>query len=235
METIPATLGIAVPERSYMQALREHCTETGTLMIIDEVQTGLGRTGKLWAFEHYDILPDIVVLGKGLSGGIYPITATVFRQPFESFFNSHPFIHVSTFGGSEIGCEVAMKVLEISSAPKFLDHVNEMAEALGKGYDKLREKHRKYVAGFRQLGLMTGIEFHEEKHGPLFTKAAYECGMFSLYSNNDQRVCQLLPPLIITGEQVDEILEKTDKALAKLKLYSAAYSLKESIGNIFGK
>ena len=235
METVPATLGIAVPDKAYMQAIREHCTETGTLMIIDEVQTGLGRTGKLWAFEHYDILPDIVVLGKGLSGGMYPVTATVFREPFEKFFNKNPFIHVSTFGGSEIGCEVAMKVLEISSDPEFLNHVNEIATLLEKGYTRLLKKHKKYIAGFRQLGLMTGIEFHEEKHGPLFTKAAYECGMFSLYSNNDQRVCQLLPPLIITGDQAEEILDKTDKAIGKLKLYSAAYTIKESIGNFFGK
>ncbi len=233
METVPATLGIAVPEKKYIQELREICTNTHTLMIMDEVQTGLGRTGKLWAFEHFDIVPDMVVLGKGLSGGIYPITATVFREPLESFFYEHPFIHVSTFGGSEIGAEVAMKVLEISSDKAFLDHVNEMAERLYKGFEVLKKKHPKYIKGFRQLGLMTGIEFYKEKHGLLFTKAAYESGMFSLYSNNDMRVCQLLPPLIITGEQVDEILEKIDNAVSKLKLYSMAFSVKEFLEHLF--
>jgi len=213
METIPATLGIAIPEADYITALREQCTKTGALMIIDEVQTGLGRTGKLWAFEHYNILPDIVVLGKGLSGGIYPITATVFRTPFEQFFNAHPFIHVSTFGGSEIGAEVALKVLEISTDKRFLKHVNEMADLLKAGFEKLKAKHPKYIAHFRQLGLMAGIEFTKEKYGLLFTKAAYESGMLSLYSNNDMRICQLLPPLIIEKEQVNEILEKIDKAV----------------------
>ncbi|WP_224490931.1 aspartate aminotransferase family protein [Robertkochia flava] len=235
METVPATLGITVPDKAYMKALREHCTQTGTLFIIDEVQTGLGRTGKLWAFEHYDIIPDMVILGKGLSGGIYPITATVFREPFEAFFKEHPFIHVSTFGGSEIGAEVALKVLEISADPHFLEHVNKMAGRLAEGYEMLRNKHKKYIAGFRQLGLMTGIEFYKEDHGLLFTKAAYESGMFSLYANNDRRVCQLLPPLIITREQVEEIIEKTDKAIGKLRLYSATYSARESLKNIFGK
>ncbi len=233
METIPATLGIAIPEADYMTALREHCTRTGTLMIIDEVQTGLGRTGKLWAFEHYNILPDMVVLGKGLSGGIYPITATVFRTPFEQFFNAHPFIHVSTFGGSEIGAEVALKVLEISADKRFLHHVNEMARLLKAGFEKLKAKHPKYIARFRQMGLMAGIEFKKEKYGLLFTKAAYESGLFSLYSNNDMRICQLLPPLIIEKEQVDEILEKIDKAVSRLKLYSMAFSVKEFIENIF--
>jgi len=233
METIPATLGIAVPDKAYVQTLRKICTQTNTLMIIDEVQTGLGRTGKLWAFEHYDILPDIVVLGKGLSGGIYPITATVFREPLETFFNKHPFIHISTFGGSEIGAEVALKVLEISADKAFLEHVNKMAEHLQNGFEKLKKKHPKYIKGFRQLGLMAGIEFYQEKHGLLFTKAAYESGMFSLYSNNDMRVCQLLPPLIITEEQADEILEKIDKAVSKLKFYSMAFSVKEFIDNLF--
>ncbi|UBM63152.1 aminotransferase class III-fold pyridoxal phosphate-dependent enzyme [Candidatus Sulfidibacterium hydrothermale] len=233
METIPATLGIAIPDKKYMQALRKRCSQTHTLMIIDEVQTGLGRTGKLWAFEHYDILPDIVVLGKGLSGGIYPITATVFREPLESFFNQHPFIHVSTFGGSEIGAEVAMKVLEISAAPSFLEHVNKIADYLHTGFEKLKKKHPKTIKNFRQLGLMAGIEFYKEKHGLLFTKAAYESGMFSLYSNNDMHVCQLLPPLIITKEQADEILAKIDKAVSKLKFYSVAFGIKEFIDHLF--
>ncbi len=82
---------------------------------------------------------------------------------------------------------------------------------------------------------MTGIEFYDAGHGPLFTKAAYESGMFALYANNDQRICQLRPPLIITKEQVDEIITKTDKALGKLKLYSLAVNTKASIKNIFGK
>lgn len=233
METVPATLGIAIPSKEYMKAIRELCTQSNTLMIIDEVQTGLGRTGKLWAFEHYGILPDIVVLGKGLSGGIYPITATVFRENLEQFFYTHPFIHVSTFGGSEIGAEVAMKVLEISSDASFLRHVNEIAQYLQQGFEKLKNKHPKYIAQFRQLGLMAGIEFKNEKYGLLFTKSAYESGLFSLYSNNDMRICQLLPPLIITKKQADEILEKIDKAVSKLKYYSLAFSVKEFIEKLF--
>jgi len=112
----------------YLQSIRNFCDEKNIILIIDEVQTGLGRTGKLWGFEHFDIVPDIVVLGKGLSGGIYPITATVIRKPMESVFHDDPFIHVSTFGGAELGCRVALRVLEISSASDFLNHVNQLAE-----------------------------------------------------------------------------------------------------------
>ena len=90
LETIPATLGMVIPPPGYFKAVRKLCDKTGSLLILDEVQTGLGRTGKLWAFQHFDIIPDIVIIGKGLSGGIYPITATVLRQPLESVFHADP-------------------------------------------------------------------------------------------------------------------------------------------------
>ncbi len=233
IETVPATLGITVPSHEYMQALREITQKHGALLIIDEVQTGFGRTGKLWGFEHFDILPDIVVLGKGLSGGIYPMTATVFRRPLETFFRDNPFIHVSTFGGSELGAEVALKVLEISSEPKFLQHVNELAGYFAQGFERIKNKYPKTVAGFRQLGLMMGIEFKDETYGPLFTKAAYDSGMLAIYANNDKRVVQILPPLIIDKTQADEILEKTEHAIRRLKLYKPAFDLAGFLGKLF--
>ncbi|RMF09050.1 MAG: aspartate aminotransferase family protein, partial [Candidatus Neomarinimicrobiota bacterium] len=165
LETIPATLGIVVPTREYLQGVRELCDRHGAVLILDEVQTGLGRTGKCWAFEHFDVVPDIVVLGKGLSGGIYPITATVFRQPLEAVFHPDPFIHVSTFGGAEIGCRVARKVLEISSDPDFLRRVQSLGESFRKGLDQLQSKYHRFFTGIRQLGCMIGLEFRDEISG----------------------------------------------------------------------
>ena len=107
-----------------------------------------------------------------------------------------------------------------------------MAEYLSKGYKVLAGKYHDHIVGFRQLGLMTGIEFRTENYGLLFTKAAYQSGLFTLYSNNDKRVCQLLPPLIIGKEQVDEIIHKIDIAIPKLKLYNIAFSIKEFIDNL---
>lgn len=232
LETIPATLGIVVPEKEYLQEVRRICDENGSLLILDEVQSGLGRTGKLWAFEHYDIVPDIVVIGKGLSGGIYPMSATVFRKPYEDFFKQNPFIHVSTFGGAEVGVPVALKVLEISSNPEFLNHVHDIGEYLEAGFSSLQKKYPKYLNGFNRLGMMIGLRFTDEKYSLLFTKAAYESGMWALYANNDKHNVQMLPPLIIDKEQADEIIEKTDKALSKLKLYNFAYSIKEVFGKL---
>ncbi len=214
LETVPATLGMPVPDKEYLQKLRSICDDRGALLIMDEVQTGLGRTGKLWAFEHFDIQPDMVVLGKGLSGGVYPITATVLRQPLESIFHEGPHIHVSTFGGAELGCMVAMKVLEISSAPEFLEHVNLLAEKFAVGVELLSQKHEALVK-LRQLGLFMGLEMKDDLAGQMMAYHGYQNGLFMVYANNCKKVCQFLPPLTTTMEQVDEVLNKLDEALGQ--------------------
>jgi len=212
-ETIPATYGIVLPDQDFFLKARELCDRRGALMIMDEVQTGLGRTGRLWGIEHYNVVPDIMVIGKGLSGGIYPITATCFKEKLEVVFHKDPFIHISTFGGAEVGCPVALKVLGISSNPAFLSHVQEMGAVFSSGFKGLQEKHPEILVGLRQLGLMMGIEMTHDYCGPLFTKAAYENGLLSVYAYNDPRVAQLLPPLIIDRPLAEEILERVDMAL----------------------
>lgn len=234
LETIPATLGIPVPEYDYMQAVRKLCTQKNVLLISDEVQSGLGRTGKLWAFEHYDIIPDIVVLGKGLSGGVYPISATVIRKPIEVVFHEDPFVHVSTFGGSELGSVVMSKVLEISSSAEFLDNVNKMADIFKIEVEKLKLKYPKTLINLRQIGLMMGLEFDSDIGGPLFSKTAYDNGMFSVFSYNKPSVSQFLPPLIINEEQVHEVIERLDKALEdmeKLKMLAKAKNFVDGVSN----
>jgi acetylornithine/succinyldiaminopimelate/putrescine aminotransferase len=212
-ETIPATLGMPVPHHDYYRQVQEICTDKGALLIIDEVQTGLGRTGKLWGIEHFGVIPDIIVIGKGLSGGIYPISATCFRSEYMEFFRANPFIHVSTYGGAEVGCPVATAVLDISSQPQFLAHVNELAGIFNNGFNGLKKKHPHILVGLRQLGLMMGIEMVNDSCGPLMTKACYERGVLAIYANNDRRVCQLLPPLTIEKSVAVEILEDIDQAL----------------------
>jgi putrescine aminotransferase len=217
LETIPATYGIAVPDEDYLPQVRQLCDERGALLIVDEIQTGLGRTGKLWGIEHFGVEPDIMVIGKGLSGGIYPMAATCFRAELETVFHEDPFIHISTFGGAEVGCPVAMKVLELSSDPAFLAHVNEIAVIFSDGFSTLKEKHPEILVRLRQLGLMMGIEMVNEYCGPFFSKAAYDAGFLSVYANNDTHVAQFLPPLTIEPHQAEELLTKVDHALAGVK------------------
>ena len=216
-ETVPATYGIPVPSDDFYPFVRSLCNEHGALFVIDEVQTGLGRTGRLWGIEHYHTVPDIMVVGKGLSGGIYPMAATCMGAELESFFHANPFIHISTFGGAEVGCPVAMRVLEISSTPAFLEHVSHLAGIFKRGFEQLKSRHPEILVGLRQLGLMMGIEMVDEACGPLLSKALYDNGILSVYANNNTRVSQLLPPLIIDARLAAEILDRVDAGLSAAK------------------
>lgn len=216
-ETIPATYGTPIPTPDFYPFVRRLCDKHGALFIIDEVQTGLGRTGRLWGISHYETVPDIMVIGKGLSGGIYPMAATCFGAAIESFFHAHPFVHISTFGGAEVGCPVARRVLDISSRPEFLTHVTHLSRIFQKGFERLKSMHPEILVGLRQLGLMMGIEMVDDTCGPILSKTLYDNGVLSVYANNDTRVSQLLPPLIIDTDLANEILERVDAGLATAK------------------
>ncbi|MCS6828623.1 MAG: aminotransferase class III-fold pyridoxal phosphate-dependent enzyme [Caldilinea sp.] len=216
LETIPATLGMPIPTPEYLPQVRRLCDAHGALLILDEIQAGLGRTGRLWAYEHFNVVPDMVLLGKGLSGGLYPMAATMMRSELERVFHADPFIHISTFGGAEVGCPVALKVLEISADPAFLAHVRAMAQLFADGFVDLQRRHTGVLVGLRQMGLMMGIEMTHRACGPLFTKAAYDNGFLSIYAANDTRVAQFLPPLIIERPLAEELLQRVDAALAQV-------------------
>jgi putrescine aminotransferase len=226
LETVPATLGMVIPSQDYIREVRRVCSERGALLILDEVQTGLGRTGRLWGFQHFDVVPDIVVLGKGLSGGLYPISATVLRKPLESVFHEDPFIHISTFGGAEPGCRVAKRVLEIASSAEFLGHVNHIGRRISAGVEYLRSRHKRFLLGLRQLGLMMGLELRDGLCGPLLTKTAYDNDLLLIYANNDPSVIQFLPPLVIEEDEIDGILGNLDDALSAARRLRPVLGLK---------
>ncbi len=234
LETIPSTLGMVMPFPGYLKKVRELCDGNGTLLIMDEVQSGLGRTGKLWAFEHAGITPDMVIIGKGLSGGIYPIAATVIREPLDAIFKRDPFIHISTYGGSELGCRVGKKVLQISSDPVFLERVQEAGLKVREGLDKIHQKYPKFFTGIRQTGLMIGLKLRDEYGGPALTKAAYDEDLLMIYANNDTSVSQFLPPLTITDEEIDLVMEKLDIAMNAARKLRLALMAKEK-GSAFLK
>ncbi|MBN1351380.1 aspartate aminotransferase family protein [candidate division KSB1 bacterium] len=217
LETIPATLGIVIPPRDYLENVRRICDRSGALMVIDEVQCGLGRTGRLWAIDEYDVVPDIVVIGKGLSGGIYPISATCYRDKFDFFFRKYPFIHISTFGGSELGCFPAMAVLEESSSAAFLQHVNEMAAFFSEQFTALQEKFPQLLIEIRQKGLMMGLKFSAEKISMGVCKMLYDNGVFAIFSGNDTCVIQFLPPLIIQKPEAEFAISALTKSLEVLQ------------------
>ena len=214
METIPATAGFVFPPDEYYSRVRDLCDRFGAVMILDEVQAGLGRTGCLWAIEHWDVVPDVIVLGKGMSGGVYPMAATCYRPFLQSFFDDDPFVHLSSFGGSDLGCSVALAMLEEVSSPAFLGHVNDMGERFGAGLDQLREGHPETLLGQRRKGLMIAMLLADRRCGPAMTRALGKRGVLALFANYDPSILQVMPPLTIAPEEVDIVLEAMDGALA---------------------
>ena len=216
LETIPATLGMPLAPEGYFGELRALCDERGALLIVDEVQSGLGRTGKVWAIEHWGVEPDILVTGKGLSGGVYPIAATCYRAELNTFLHANPFIHISTFGGAEVGCAVALKVLELTANPTFLRRVGDLAKRFASGFQQLQGRYPETLVEVRQQGLMIGLRFPDETCGPFMTKLMYDEGVLAVYANNDPRVLQFLPPLVMGPLEAEETLGCLDRALATL-------------------
>jgi acetylornithine/succinyldiaminopimelate/putrescine aminotransferase len=201
LEPIPATLGMPIADPGYFERVQAIGRERGAMLIIDEVQTGLGRTGAVWGYQHDKLEPDIVVTGKGLSGGLYPITATLMTRDLHSFFDTHPHIHISTFGGAELGCAVALEVLDIVEEPGFLARVNELGARFKKGFAGLPFE-------IRQRGLMMGLAFSDDGGGMMAAAALYEVGVFAVWANNDPRVLQFLPPLVISDAEADDLIDR---------------------------
>lgn len=216
-ETIPATMGIVLPPQDFYAGVRQLCDRHGAVMIIDEVQTGLGRCGDVWGINTYGVIPDIIVTAKGLSGGIYPMSAIIYREHLDHFFRRNPFIHISTFGGAEVGCYVALEVLNILSEPGFIEHVRQMAGLFKEGFDQLQIKHPGLLVEVRQRGLMMGLKLANQAFGPLMTLAGFHHGLLTIYANHDQSVNQLLPPLTIQPDQVAEVVGSLDRMLTWLE------------------
>ncbi|MFX0090385.1 MAG: aspartate aminotransferase family protein [Candidatus Hodarchaeota archaeon] len=220
-ETIPATGGILIPPEGYFTAVRELCDEQGVLMIADEVQTGLGRTGVMWGiygglYQTEKVVPDIIVLAKGMSAGIYPLATVSYKPAIEEIFEEDPFLHISTIGGSELGCYVSKRMLGIISQPSFLNHVKKMGKRFEDGLNDFKEKNNELIVDVRGRGLMWGIEFTNEYASLGFTLAMIKNGVFADYCGNYKVTIKLLPPLIVQPEEIDEILHRLEKAFKEL-------------------
>ncbi|MDH5519619.1 MAG: aminotransferase class III-fold pyridoxal phosphate-dependent enzyme [Acidimicrobiia bacterium] len=199
LESIPATAGFPMPEPGYLAAVAELCRQRGALYIADEVQTGLGRTGTVWYVDQEDVAPDLLVTGKGLSGGIYPIAATLMTPEVHRFFGEHPFCHVSTFGGAELGCVAAAEVVDIVTAPGFLERVGEVGERLGEAFADL-------PFGVRRRGMLSAFVFDDPYGGMSAMKALFDAGVYAFFAGNDPSVLQFKPVLTVTDDEVDEIV-----------------------------
>ncbi|MFX1549231.1 MAG: aspartate aminotransferase family protein [Promethearchaeota archaeon] len=223
LETIPATAGILIAHEGYFAEVREICDEKGTMMIIDEVQAGLGRTGHLWAiygglYPNEKVVPDFMVLGKGMTAGIYPLSTCSYKPFIEKVvYKDDPFIHISTTGGSDIGCAIGLEMLKIQSDQKFLDNVKEMGKYFQKGLEEIKNKFSALIKEVRGRGLMCGVEFYNETDSQLAMLSIIKEGVLLDYCNNKKDTLKILPPLIVKKHELDEILDRINRGISKLK------------------
>lgn len=207
LESIPATLGFPAPREGYLAGVAELARSVGALLVLDEVQTGLGRTGTNWYFQQQGIEPDMMITGKGLGGGIYPVSALLLRDELEEFFDANPFAYVSTFGGAEIGCVAASAVIEEVSSAAFLEHVRRMGERFELAFAGLPFE-------LRRFGMTMAFKFADEHGGVLAAKKLIDAGVFAVFAEHDHSVTQFKPPLIVDEDEVDAIAAGVGAALA---------------------
>jgi acetylornithine/succinyldiaminopimelate/putrescine aminotransferase len=213
METIPATYGFPLPEPGYLEAVKAECERHGTLYIADEVQTGLMRTGELWGITKHGIEPDILVTGKGLSGGMYPIAAVLVSDRCAEWLTEDGFAHMSSFGGAELGCVAALKALEICTRPETRSMVHYIADMLGRGLRAIADRYPDWFTGIRQNGVVMGLEFDHPEGAKYVMRELYTRGVWAIFSTLDPRVLQYKPGLLMTPELCEELLERTEAGI----------------------
>lgn len=207
LEPIQGEGGIHLADREYLKGVRDICDERGILLIFDEVQCGIGRTGRMFAYQHYDVKPDILTLAKALGGGI-PIGATLAREEVAEAFT--PGSHGSTFGGNPLACVSAYVTLSI--VEDLLPHVEEVGNYFMK---RLRDLERKYsfIREVRGMGLMVGMELSFQ--GGDIVKRMLEKGY--LINCTAERVLRFLPPLIVEREHIDSLVDALDEVFSELE------------------
>ncbi|SMD06769.1 aspartate aminotransferase family protein [Pedobacter nyackensis] len=198
METIQGEAGIKVADKAYFTALREKCTATGTLLVLDEIQCGFGRTGRMFGFEHFDIVPDILLLAKGIGGGM-PIGAFISSKEMMLTLATNPILgHITTFGGHPVSCAAGLATLQTIISENIVAGVTE------KGLHFRKLLQHKAIKGIRGIGLMMAVEFESFEVNKKIIDACIADGLITDWFLHCSNAMRLAPPLIITHEEIEK-------------------------------
>jgi putrescine aminotransferase len=215
VEPVQGEGGVNVPPAGYLRAVREICDATGALFIADEVQTGLGRCGMLFGCNRDGVVPDVMTLAKGLSGGIVPVGAYIARPSvWNAAYAKHPVMHTSTFGGNEIACAAALAAMDVLIDDDLVENARARGEQLMSGARELAAKYPMVLKEVRGLGLLVGVELTNEGYGGWIIPEMVKRGVTAAWTLNMQRVIRLEPPLIVTESEVDRALAALEAGLA---------------------
>ncbi len=220
IEPIQGEGGIRVPPPGFLKELREFTRYWGLLLIVDEIQTGFGRTGKNFACEWEEVQPDILTLGKSLGGGVMPIGACLATEEVFSAFFENPFVHSTTFGGNPLACAAGLEAIRLLVEENFAERARQMGEELMQNLKLVHREHRELIRNIRGKGLMVGLEFVQPELAELTILSLRQKGIITAYTLNNPSVIRLEPPLLITSEQIQfftRALETSLQASADLK------------------
>lgn len=205
VEPIQGEGGIRIPPAGYLRAIREACTKHGALMIADEVQTGLGRTGTTFGVEHDGVSPDLMPLAKALGGGVMPIGATVgTKAVFDAIYSENPLHHTSTFGGNPLACAAGLAGIRVLCEEGLVERSAQLGPVMKAGLEDVATRHPDLILEVRGRGLMIGVEMREDEVGELIVAQLLKRGVCVAYALNNPRVLRFEPPLIITEDQINE-------------------------------
>ncbi|MBC5799034.1 MAG: aspartate aminotransferase family protein [Candidatus Eremiobacteraeota bacterium] len=226
VEPVQGEGGIVVPPLGYLSAARAACDASGALLIADEVQTGLGRCGMLFGCERDGIVPDVLTLAKGLSGGVVPIGAYVARRTvWEAAYGRAPLLHTSTFGGNPLACAAALAALDVLRDDDLVRSVHARGRRLLQGAHRIAAAYPEVVREARGLGLLVGVELRSEGYAGTIVPEMLKSGVTAAWTLNMQRMIRLEPPLIVTDAEIDT-------ALAALR--AAVEVARERLGDLNG-
>jgi putrescine aminotransferase len=207
VEPVQGEGGVNVPPEGYLRAARDACDRSGALLIVDEVQTGLGRCGYRFACERDGVVADVMTVAKGLSGGVVPVGAFIARpDAWNRAFGKAPLLHTSTFGGGEIACAAAIAAIDVLEGEDLAHNARVCGERLLAGAREIARDVPGVVREARGLGLLVGVELTNEGYGGWIIGDMLKSGVTAAWTLNLQRVIRLEPPLIVTFEQIDRAL-----------------------------
>jgi putrescine aminotransferase len=215
VEPVQGEGGVIVPDPGYLRRARSACDRHGALLIADEVQTGLGRCGLLFACDRDGVVPDVMTLAKGLSGGVMPIGAYVARPAvWNAAYAKAPLAHTSTYGGSPLACAAALAALGVLHDEGLVENARVQGDRLLAGARAIATEYPSVVREVRGLGLLVGVELQHEGYAGTLIPEMLKRGVTAAWTLNLQRVIRLEPPLVVTAAEVDRALEALRGAIA---------------------
>ena len=218
LEPIQGEGGVILPPQGYLTAVRKLCDEFGALMILDEVQTGMGRTGKMFACEHENVQPDIMCLAKALGGGVMPIGATIATEEVFSVLFDNPFLHTTTFGGNPLSCAAALATINVLLEQNLPAQAEQKGDMLLDGFRQLAREYPDLVHDVRGKGMLMAIEFVDNEIGYNFASEMFRQRVLVAGTLNNAKTIRIEPPLTLTIEQCELVIRSTRKALAALRV-----------------